>query len=117
MLQDKLSTKKKREKVRNCIIYLLFQVIERTSKDRYNTGKLLSQLLHKKMASEDQFLEGLKYILEFVEDLLVDIPKFWDFFAQILRDVLLEAAVNMSILKVSSEMLSDGLANTTAAGM
>jgi len=92
------------------------EVIERTSKDRYNTGKLLSQLLHKKMASEDQFLEGLKYILEFVEDLLVDIPKFWDFFAQILRDVLLEAAVNMSILKVSSEMLSDGLANTTAAG-
>ena len=80
-------------------------------------ASILSQLLHKKMASEDQFLEGLKYILEFVEDLLVDIPKFWDFFAQILRDVLLEAAVNMSILKVSSEMLSDGLANTTAAGM
>ena len=70
------------------------------------------------MASEDQFLEGLKYILEFAEDLLVDIPKFWDFLAQILRDVLLEAAVNMNILKVSSEMLSSGgLANTTAAGI
>ena len=94
-----------------------FQVIERTNQARSKTGSLMSQLLLKKMISEDQFLDGLGVILDIAEDLLVDIPKLWDFLAQIVAPVLSSQAANMKILKSSSaNLLSGDLGKTSAAG-
>ena len=77
----------------------------------------MSQLLLKKMISEDQFLDGLDCILSIAEDLLVDIPKLWDFLAQIVAPVLSSQAANMKILKSSSaNLLSGDLGKTSAAG-
>ena len=96
---------------------ILFQVIERTNQARSKTGSLMSQLLLKKMISEDQFLDGLGVILDIAEDLLVDIPKLWDFLAQIVAPVLSSQAANMKILKSSSaNLLSGDLGKTSAAG-
>jgi len=93
------------------------EVIERTNQARSKTGSLMSQLLLKKMISEDQFLDGLDCILSIAEDLLVDIPKLWDFLAQIVAPVLSSQAANMKILKSSSaNLLSGDLGKTSAAG-
>ena len=40
-------------------------------------GNLMSEMLLKKMISEQQWLVGLDSLLSVAEDLLVDIPKFW----------------------------------------
>jgi len=69
------------------------------------------------MGTEDQFLGGLGSLLEIAEDLLVDIPQFWDFIAQIISPVLTKQAANIDILKPSSSCLMSGeLGKRCAAG-
>ena len=41
--------------------------------------------LSKKITLQGQFLSALDSLLTYAEDLLVDIPKFWDFLAQVAR--------------------------------
>ena len=92
-------------------------MIERSDKARIQTGVLMSQLIQKKMVNEEQFLDGLKVLLEIAEDLLVDIPKFWDFLAQIISPVFFSNCVNMKILLTSADcLMSDELARKCAAG-
>ena len=93
------------------------QVIERSEKARSQTGNLLAQLLLKQMLSESQWLGGLEGLLSFAEDLLVDIPKFWDFLAQIISPVLSSRAIRMSMLKESSaDLMVGALGKKCAAG-
>jgi len=93
------------------------EVIERSEKFRTQAGNLMSQLLLKKMISEDQWLIGLDSLLSFAEDLLVDIPKFWDFLAEIISPVLSSRACRMTILKESSAgLMSGSMGEKCAAG-
>ena len=92
-------------------------MIERSEKARVQAGNLMAQLLLKKMISEEQWLVGLDSLLSVAEDLLVDIPKFWDFLAQIISPVLSARAVRMTILKESSaELMAGPLGKRCAAG-
>ena len=93
------------------------EVIERSEKARVQAGNLMSQMLLKKMISEEQWLVGLDSLLSVAEDLLVDIPKFWDFLAQIISPVLSARAVRLTILKDSSaELMAGPLGKRCAAG-
>ena len=92
------------------------EVIERSEKARVQAGSLMSQMLLKKMISEEQWLVGLDSLLSLAEDLLVDIPKFWDFLAQIISPVLSARAARMSILKDSSTELMAGPLGKRCAG-
>ena len=58
-------------------------MIEKSEKSRVTSGGLLGALVAKGLLGEGQFLTALDSILQFSEDLLVDIPKFWDFLAQV----------------------------------
>ena len=78
----------------------------------------MAKLLSKRMITEDMFLGGLGSLLEIAEDLLVDIPQFWDFIAQIISPVLSSQAASMQILKLSSSCLMSGdLGKRCAAGI
>lgn len=92
------------------------EVIERSEKARVQAGNLMSELLLKKMISEEQWLVGLDSLLSVAEDLLVDIPKFWDFLAQIISPVLSSRAARLTILKESSvELMAGPLGKKCAA--
>ena len=95
-------------------------MIERSEKARAQTGTLLSHLLMKGMFNESQLLEALTgedCLLTIAEDMLVDIPKFWDFMAQILAPVLSSASVDMKFLKSSSAcLMTPELADRCLAG-
>jgi len=95
------------------------QVIEKSEKARSQSGTLLSNLCLKRMVSQSLFLESLsgeEGILTMAEDLLVDIPKFWDFLAQILSPVVSSGAVDMEFLKSSADCLSQDLKDNCGAG-
>ena len=93
------------------------EVIERSEKARVQAGNLMSEMLLKKMISEEQWLVGLDALLSAAEDLLVDIPKFWDFLAQIISPVLSARAVRMTILKEScAELMAGPLGKRCAGG-
>lgn len=81
---------------------VLNNVLERSDLARTRSGELVAQLIKKHMLTEDQFLVALNSILEFAEDLLVDVPKFWDFLAEIVAPVLDADVLDMKILKISA---------------
>ena len=63
-------------------------------------------------------LAGEDSLLAMAEDLLGDIPKFWDFLAQVLAPVLISSGASMSVLAASAQqcLMSDSLGKTCAAG-
>jgi len=95
------------------------QGLEQSEKSRSLSGHLLAQLVKKHMVTERQYLEGLDGLLSIAEDLLVDIPKFWDFMAQIVAPVLSSGSLGLKILKESAStanLLSGELGKRCAAG-
>merc|ERR1719167_642319 len=67
---------------------VLNSVIEKNDKSRVASGGLIAAMLSRGLLGEGQFLTALGTLLEFAEDLLVDIPKFWDFLAQVVAPTL-----------------------------
>jgi len=98
---------------------LFNQVIERSEKARALAGTLLSHLVKKHMVTERQYLEGLNSLLSIADDLLVDIPKFWDFMAHIVAPVLSSGNLGLKILKESAataNLFSGEMGKRCAAG-
>merc|ERR1719445_2217660 len=67
---------------------VLNSVIEKNDKSRVASGGLIAAMLSRGLLGEGQFLTALGTLLEFAEDLLVDMPKFWDFLAQVVAPTL-----------------------------
>jgi len=89
---------------------VLNSVIEKNEKARVQSGQLISNMLSRGLLGEGQFLSALDSLLQYAEDLLVDIPKFWDFLAQVVApslapsgplplDVIKESAVQAKLLE------------------
>jgi len=98
---------------------ILNQVIERSEKARVQAGTLLSHLVKKHMVTERQYLEGLNSLLSIAEDLIVDIPKFWDFLAHIIAPVISSGSLGLKILKESAagaDLFSGSMGKRSAAG-
>jgi len=107
------------ETIAQFVEIVLNQVLEQSAKARSLTGTLLSQLVKKHMVTERQYMEGLNVLLSMAEDLLVDIPKLWDFMAQIVAPVLSGGNLGLKILKDSAtaaNLHSGELGKRCAAG-
>merc|ERR1719270_836146 len=107
------------ETIAQFVEIVLNQVLEQSDKARSLTGNLLSQLVKKHMVTERQYMEGLNVLLSMAEDLLVDIPKLWDFMAQIVAPVLSSGCLGLKILKDSAtaaNLHSGELGERCAAG-
>jgi len=80
-------------------------VVEKKEKDRINAGKLLDYLLKNESLPRKEFVNGVNAVLEFAEDLLIDIPNFWEYFANLIGTILVEKTVDLNFLKESSSFL------------
>lgn len=63
---------------------------KKSIKDREACGDLLRGLMQRKILSPVNVSNGLGRILEFVDDFIIDIPKFWDHTSDILTRILTE---------------------------
>jgi len=99
---------------------VLNSVIEKNEKSRASTGTLLNILVVKGLLADTQFMTALDSMLMFAEDLLVDIPKFWDFIAQILAPMLHPVgALPLSAIKdsaVTAKLVEGSLGSKCAGG-
>lgn len=100
--------------------HVLNVVIEKNEKSRVSTGGLLAAMVSKGLLGEGQFMAALDSFLAFAEDLLVDIPKFWDFIAQIVAPVLHPCGpLPLSSLKASAanaKLVEGNLGSKCAGG-
>ena len=80
-------------------------VVEKKEKDRVNAGKLFGYLLKNESLSRKEFLNGVEAVLEFAEDLLIDIPQFWGYFGVMVASPLVEKVLDMKFIQDSSFIL------------
>ena len=73
--------------------------IEKSEKARRTSGQFLSNLIRKKMLRPASYLKGIGVILDFAEDLLVDIPKFWDNVADFIVPALQDEMLPMTFIR------------------
>ena len=64
--------------------FLTNSALEKSGEDRKKIGRLPSQLVKKNILLRSQFVKGLEAVLEIAEDLVVDIPKIWDYFGELI---------------------------------
>ena len=58
-------------------------LLENSGDCRKKIGQLLIQLVNKNLLLKTQFVKGLQNVLEFAADIVVDVPKIWDYFGEI----------------------------------
>ena len=80
-------------------------VVEKKDKDRVNAGKLLGYLLKNETLPRKEFLNGVESVLEFAEDLLIDIPQFWGYFGAMIAIVFVERFLDIQFIQDSSAIL------------
>ncbi|CAG0913967.1 unnamed protein product [Notodromas monacha] len=61
--------------------------VEKPESFRKKFGSFLSMLLKSKVLTADAFVRGVRCLLDNSEDLIIDLPKFWDYVGQCLSPV------------------------------
>ncbi|XP_075745493.1 eukaryotic translation initiation factor 4 gamma 1-like isoform X11 [Rhipicephalus microplus] len=64
--------------------------LDRNTEARRLTGQLLKELLKRKVFSLDVFTKGLHEVLAFGEDMELDIPKVWEYVAELVSPLFLD---------------------------
>ena len=82
-------------------------VLDRSLRDQRKAGELLSCLMRDGLLSVHQVAEGLAPILEIASDILVDIPKLWEYLGEILAPLLTESSAVDAFLSTCYLSLTD----------
>ncbi|GJQ70481.1 putative RNA binding protein [Trypoxylus dichotomus] len=80
-------------------------VLERSKTARTATGCLFGKLIQRFTLSIDNYCAGLEEVLNQADDLTIDIPKIWDYLAEIIAPVINENAVALVRLHKSFDII------------
>jgi len=81
------------------VYHIINNVLERTQKGRELVGNLLHDLVKKQVLTVDQYLQGLVDILEFAEDMEIDIPRIWKYMGEIIGPMVQDGSVPLDFLR------------------
>lgn len=76
-------------------------------KNRSACGTLLSHLVKEEILSPDAIWQGMSLTLESAEDILIDIPRFWEFLADILVIIVVEHSCFNTLVQSCASYLPD----------
>lgn len=80
---------------------------KKLKRDRYSCGRMLSLLLDNGVISWEDLTGGLGVLLENASDIIVDVPRFWEFTADILAVVCLKHDRFGSVLETCCSLLEN----------
>ncbi len=75
--------------------------------NRSACGTLLSNLVKEEILSPDAIWQGMSLTWESVEDILIDIPRFWDFLADILVIIVVQHSCLYTLVQSCATYLPD----------
>ncbi|XP_025830115.1 eukaryotic translation initiation factor 4 gamma 3 isoform X2 [Agrilus planipennis] len=81
-------------------------VLERSKTARINTGKLFAHLIQRRTLSLEDYCKGLEDVLSLADDLTIDIPKIWDYLAEIIVPLITEESITFKVLHKCCELLT-----------
>lgn len=99
--------------INQCVMH----VLESKSKERKQTGVVLKELIKKKLILSKDILEGFSEVLQSAEDFIVDIPKFWEYLAELVEPLLGEGGLNFAFLRPFTSSISSPMATTFIAAV
>lgn len=79
--------------------------LERTPQARQRVGTLLHHLIKNKVLSANQYIEGLRPILEAADDMVIDIPLIWQYIGELISPMMDEGGLPMTLLRKACEPL------------
>ncbi|XP_078615201.1 eukaryotic translation initiation factor 4 gamma 3-like isoform X3 [Branchiostoma floridae x Branchiostoma japonicum] len=79
--------------------HFLNQTLERSPQARVATGHLLHDLVKQEVIPVDQYLKGLGGILEFADDMAIDIPHIWSYLGELIGPMVQDGSVPLTFLK------------------
>ena len=113
--------------INQCLLY----VLERNRKERRATGTLLKEMVKRKLFNSSDILHGwvrLFYLhvlrgvifdctcwfrftglLQSAKDLIVDIPKLWEYMAELVEPLFEEGVINVNFLPQFSSILNSSM--------
>ncbi|XP_043492131.1 eukaryotic translation initiation factor 4 gamma 1-like isoform X2 [Polistes fuscatus] len=71
-------------------------VLERSPPERERVSRLMSELIKKNAMPLQHLKDGFSEVVEFVDDLIIDIPKIWTYLAEVLTHPLKEEIMPLS---------------------
>ncbi|CAG5135958.1 unnamed protein product [Candidula unifasciata] len=74
------------------------EVLERSKKDRDLTGSFLHEMVKDGRISMDVYLRGLSDVLQYAEDMVIDVPMMWSYLAQIILPMLIGGSLSWASL-------------------
>ncbi|XP_037513259.1 eukaryotic translation initiation factor 4 gamma 1 isoform X4 [Rhipicephalus sanguineus] len=89
--------------------------LERNPDARRLTGQLLKELLKRKVFSLDVFTKGLHEVLEYGEDMELDIPKVWEYMAELVSPLFLDLLALQYLRDATEPLRPIGRAGRLAA--
>ncbi|XP_064599552.1 eukaryotic translation initiation factor 4 gamma 1-like isoform X2 [Liolophura sinensis] len=101
------------ENIYRFVAAALNHVIERSDVARRQTGNLLHDVVKKKLISVDCYVKGLGKVLEYAEDMEIDIPKIWTYLGELIGPMVQDGSVPLNFLK----QVCDPLKQSNKAGV
>lgn len=80
-------------------------VLERSQVSRRQTGLLLHNLVKAEIIDVETYLKGLNEILEFADDMAIDIPMIWTYLGELLGVMVNDKCVPLGFLKEACKPL------------
>ncbi|CAH3173904.1 unnamed protein product, partial [Porites evermanni] len=75
---------------------ILNLTMEKRASHRSATGKLLHFLLRDGVLTAQQYLQGLEQVLEYAEDIEIDIPQLWNYLGELLGPTAFDGNIDLN---------------------
>jgi len=85
-------------------------VLENNREERRATGTLLKKMIRTKRFTANHILEGFQEVLQGAEQSFIDIPKLWEYLAQLIQPIFEEGIVDIRFLGTLAGSLNPSLA-------
>ncbi|XP_065935828.1 eukaryotic translation initiation factor 4 gamma 3 isoform X4 [Magallana gigas] len=82
-------------------------VLERSNIARNQTGLLLHDLVIKNVLSVPVYIQGLTEVIQYAEDMEIDIPKIWQYFGELIGPMVQDGSVPLNFLRKAAEPLKE----------
>ncbi|XP_046645694.1 eukaryotic translation initiation factor 4 gamma 3-like isoform X2 [Daphnia pulicaria] len=87
----------------------LLHVLKHNKQERRATGALLKEMVKRKLFNSSDLVEGFTELFQSAEDFIVDIPKLWEYLAELVEPLFEEGVMNLKFLSKLSLTLSSSL--------
>lgn len=80
-------------------------VLERSASTRRKAGKLFAHLVKSQVLGNEELTKALREVLSQADDLIIDIPKLWDYLAEMILPLVTDGVVPLDRLRVCADVL------------